>query len=132
MSHERWKEIADRLPEGLRADWQKTNHFELSTLSEPFWVEIDGLSIDDLDYRAETGQRIGAVLDAAAEFKAMFAEIERLRLLLTRTNAAKLCDYLWECRLCGGPSTGDLKSSIQHADICPIVADPANLQITKG
>lgn len=59
-------------------------------------------------------------IQAAVAIDTLIEEVERLRLLLTRTNAAKLGEELWECRLCGGPSTGDLKSSIQHAEDCPI------------
>lgn len=79
MSHERWKEIADRLPEGLRADWEGTNHYEMSSPQDPFWLRLDSLSDTELDWESEYGQRLGTMLDAAAEFKALQAEAERLR-----------------------------------------------------
>ena len=79
---------AAAIPDGVRADWQGTNHFELSTNDNPFWLDLH----DDLEWlfsqpdnwcEMECGQSLGLVMDTFAAYKpdvaALLAEVRRLR-----------------------------------------------------
>jgi len=61
------KELTVKLPHGLEADWDKTNHYELTTpnATDDYWW----LCVDDAVGHSETeaGQRLGTLLDIAAE-----------------------------------------------------------------
>ena len=60
--------LAEQLPQGLRADWRGTNHYELNS-SEPdqfFWLDLcECLSHGRHNSDTEAGQRAGLLLDLA-------------------------------------------------------------------
>lgn len=62
-----------QLPPDLRADWQGTNHYELTT-SDPaeswWWLTLNDYMVEDFDSSTESGQRIGLLLDLAEAAKA--------------------------------------------------------------
>lgn len=62
------KELASKLPKGLRSDWDGTNHFELtsSDSDDYFWLMVgDGLC--GCTCEDEFGKRFGLIMDVAAE-----------------------------------------------------------------
>lgn len=63
----RLKELCRDLPTDLVADWQNTNHYELTSAHESnyFWLCVD----DDASFLSSTteGTRLGLLLDIAAE-----------------------------------------------------------------
>lgn len=64
------RELVAQLPTGLRADWQYTNHYELTATGEEFWWlnVLDLGDPGDTDIQGtEGGQRLGLILDIAAE-----------------------------------------------------------------
>lgn len=67
---DRLRELAERLPRGLRSDWQGSNHFELAT-DDPahsfWWLSVgDGLPAPDPANTTE-GKRFGLLMDVAEE-----------------------------------------------------------------
>lgn len=61
-------ELASKLPKGLSSDWAGSNHFEMTSDDEFFWLYVrDGL--DGIENPAESivGQRFGLLMDIAAE-----------------------------------------------------------------
>ena len=70
-------ELAKQLPGLLRADWESTNHFELTCQTKEASEKNNGywfLDNDDLgevaekpDFEGESGKRVGLLLDIAAE-----------------------------------------------------------------
>lgn len=63
-------ELAGKLPQSLKSDWDGTNHFELTAPYESedyFWLMVgDGLGSGD-DCHTVCGQRLGLIMDIAAE-----------------------------------------------------------------
>ena len=60
--------LAAQLPKGLRADWQDTDHYELTSQepNEYFWLDLyDCLSREHHNSDTETGKRAGLLLDLA-------------------------------------------------------------------
>lgn len=80
-------DLASDLPEGLRADWKGTNHYEMTAPTDDdgyFWLIVDDFF--HLDWaEAETprdttvtGERLGLLMDIAAVLKAAEPELKRL------------------------------------------------------
>lgn len=98
------KVIIDKLPEGLNADWDGTNHYELSSNEEPFWLDIrDAVLAGNKSAEAylpgtEDGKRLGLVMDAASVLKNEVPKLMRAygaqRELLKRILALECLDDL--------------------------------------
>ncbi len=90
-----------RLPEGLRADWDATNHYEMATPTEPFWLDLPedtlylwGPGVAPVDWsRTDTGRKVGLLMDAAAAYRphveALLAEVARLEAQNARLKATR-------------------------------------------
>lgn len=62
--------LIDALPNGMRTDWQGTNHYEISGDDEPFWLDIaDAFALRSDISSTEEGKRVGLIMDAAAALK---------------------------------------------------------------
>ena len=97
---ERLRKLADQLPDGLRADWDGTNHYQLTVpipiehkdpltcreRSNHFYLDVrEAIAEEGDDVSAsEQGCRLGLMLDIATEFKALVAEVERLNAQVDR------------------------------------------------
>lgn len=80
---------AAKIPACARADWDGTNHYEIST-DEPLWLICSEVFVGpprDIS-ASEEGKRMGAVLDAACAAPILAAEVARLR--------AEITDLEWE------------------------------------
>ena len=71
-------DLASDLPDGLRADWKGTNHYELTAPAddgEYFWLTLDNMahrrSYDDRE-------RLGLLMEIAAVLKAAEPELKAL------------------------------------------------------
>lgn len=75
---DRLLELIALLPAGLRADWDGSNHYELTAIeAENFWwLELG--EIADLHSESETGRRVGLLLDLAEAAKAAENDIRSL------------------------------------------------------
>ena len=62
----RLKELLEKLPPNLQADWDGTNHYELQ---DPYGKEFFWLQVEEAvgDCTSEEGQRLGLVLDIIEE-----------------------------------------------------------------
>ena len=61
------------LPVGLRADWDGSNHYELTTSDESYpwwWLNLSDYMLEDFDSATDEGRRVGLLLDLAAAAKA--------------------------------------------------------------
>ena len=79
----RLAELAAKLPDELRADWDGTNHYELTTGTgdDYWWLDVaDAIGIDSgVDVSAtEEGKRLGLLLDLAEAVSAAKAELKTL------------------------------------------------------
>ena len=87
-----WARLAATIPAGAKADWRGTNHYEIHTDDEVWWLDLwdafvapgrDLQGIRDLQ-GTEEGRRVGAVMDAACAFReavpALLADAKRLEL----------------------------------------------------
>lgn len=65
-----------QLPVGLRADWDGTNHYELTSEDpDEYWfVDLNDFMYQDFDSASIAGRRVGLLLDLAVAAKA--AELE--------------------------------------------------------
>ena len=67
-------ELIEQLPEGLKADWEGTNHYELTSSKEGnFWRLCLGSYVAAMDYincLTEDGEKIGLLMDIAEKAKA--------------------------------------------------------------
>ena len=64
-------ELIEQLPEGLRADWNYTNHYEMTSSEEgKFWWLCLGGYIADINCQTEDGKKIGLLMDIAEKAKA--------------------------------------------------------------
>jgi len=73
MTQKEWLDLVRTLPPGLRSDWDGTNHYELQTAEEPFWLDVaEGVGHS----QTEQGQRLGLVLDIVAETKEHALDLE--------------------------------------------------------
>ncbi len=72
------------LPAGLRADWDGTNHYELTADGDEkfWWLELS--EITNLHSESETGRRVGLLLDIAEAAKA--AEVDLLLMVSSRNH----------------------------------------------
>ena len=73
--------LSEQLPDGLRADWMDSNHFELSCHSdEYFWLELAELFNNEHNNwcKQELGKRVGLVMDIAATLKKAEPMLRRL------------------------------------------------------
>lgn len=65
-------ELIAQLPPDLRADWDGTNHYELTTPDERFswwWLSLNDYMVADFDSQDEIGRRVGLLLDLAEAAK---------------------------------------------------------------
>lgn len=63
---EKLRTLARKLPKGLSADWQYTNHYEFHTNdTEFFWVILRDLP--SLNFDTPFGQEVGNIMDIVAE-----------------------------------------------------------------
>ena len=87
------KERLATIPEGVTSDWRGTNHFEIHTAQETFWLDLH----EDLEWmfskpdnwcETDCGKRLGLVMDTFAAYK------PDLRDLLAVADAAigVMCD----------------------------------------
>ncbi len=72
-----------QLPDGLRSDWDGTNHYELTSYStdEHFWLMVGEGLPDGNSCETETGKRFGLIMDIAVAVKdaeAQIADLARL------------------------------------------------------
>lgn len=71
-------DLIAKLPPDLRADWDGSNHYELTTPDESFswwWLSLNDYMVEDFDSQDEIGQRVGLLLDLAAAAKAAEAHL---------------------------------------------------------
>lgn len=74
-------ELIQKLPEGLRSDWDGTNHYELTSgvKDDYWWLDVPDVFVFRDNWSAnEDGQRLGLIMDIAAKAKAAEKEIQEL------------------------------------------------------
>ena len=78
-------DLASDLPEGLRADWDGTNHYEMTAPTddgEYWWLTLDNMtyltSYDGDASGTDDGQRLGLLMDIAEALKAAEPELKAL------------------------------------------------------
>ncbi len=94
MNRDEALKAAGAIPPDARADWDGTNHYEIATPAEPFWLDCR-----DIDFKAgasgtEAGRRLGAVLDAACA--APFLAAKAMKFAEQRDWARREIAYLRE------------------------------------
>ena len=77
-------DLASRLPEGLRADWDGTNHYEMTAPTDDggyFWLTLDEIIDSEAFYddpsSIRCGQRLGLLMDIAEALKEAEPELQR-------------------------------------------------------
>lgn len=68
------KELADKLPVGLRSDWEYTNHWELTGEGKDFWwLDLNSIAKphneEYFDANNPEHQKIGLLMDIAEEVR---------------------------------------------------------------
>lgn len=94
---ERLLDLIAQLPAGLRADWNGTNHYELTTSDQSlpwWWLSLNEYTLEDFDSDSEVGQRVGLLLDLAEAAKAAEQYLRKLPPLSQ--------EPLLPCPFCGG------------------------------
>lgn len=81
---EKFLELARKLPDGLRSDWDDTNHYELTTNSEDYWWLIlydcaRHPTQEDPQNPCETerGKKLGLIMDIAEQAKKIEPILEK-------------------------------------------------------
>ena len=76
----RLRELASMLPEGLQSDWRDTNHYELTDGVAALWLAVfDGARGLHNPCDTEEGQRLGLLMDIAAEVGRLRDETDLLK-----------------------------------------------------
>ena len=77
-------DLASRLPDGLRADWDGTNHYEMTAPTDDggyFWLTLDNMtyltSYDGDASGTDDGERLGLLMDIAEALKEVEPELRR-------------------------------------------------------
>jgi len=78
-------DLASDLPEGLRADWDGTNHYEMTAPTDDggyWWLTLDEIihseNFNDDPSSTVCGERLGLLMDIATVLKATEPELKRL------------------------------------------------------
>lgn len=83
---ERARAAISKIPVGARADWDGTNHYEITSYqddnADPFWLTVPWMG--EFDSETEDGKRLGAVLDAACWARELLDEVDALRARIAR------------------------------------------------
>jgi hypothetical protein len=70
-----FKTLVDQLPQGLRADWKNTNHYEMVTVDEKeyWWLTIPDIFMNNQENWQDTedGKRLGLVMDIVEKAKSI-------------------------------------------------------------
>ena len=75
-------DLASDLPKGLRADWDGTNHYEMTAPTDDggyMWLKLEDLMWENGDISdTQIGYRTGLLMDIAEALKAAEPELKRL------------------------------------------------------
>ena len=79
-------ELGEKLPKGLRSDWDATNHYELQSSEEDdFWWLIlsylfrpeHGYPKDEIPCETEYGKRVGLIMDIAVALQQALPDLKK-------------------------------------------------------
>lgn len=82
-------ELIAHLPPGLRADWDGTNHYEMTTSFSDidyWWLDLSDYLVQDFDSATEIGKRVGLLLDLAESAKAAEQHLQNIHEALAELN----------------------------------------------